>query len=76
MFRLRPIHLQMAYKFNGSSERLNVVVMNVLGSKIMEVNGLKNGAYLDLSKVSSGIYYATIYLGDTKRRVVRKLVKY
>ena len=68
--------VQLNYKFNGSNERLNVVVMNVLGSKIMELNGLKNGAYLDLSKVSSGIYYATIYVGDTKRRVVRKLVKY
>jgi hypothetical protein len=64
------------YLFNNSIEGLNIVLMNVLGSKIMEWNGLRSGAFLDLSKLSPGIYYTNMFVGGTKRRVVRKLVKY
>jgi hypothetical protein len=72
-----PNNGEFSIMVNGSSAAMNVVVFNVIGEKIYELQMLaKNGAKVDLTEIQKGLYVVQIAdkkLGEivTRRMQIR-----
>ena len=58
---------------NESAEKIEVVIYNIDGDKVMGLNGIKYDEYIDISSLTSGIYY--LLINEENESVRLKFVK-
>ena len=69
-----PVKDVINFKFPKNVEELNVIVFNLLGENVKEINVNKRNPTADISNLSKGLYMVQVTYNDTIKTI--KLLKY